>query len=177
MTERRRFFPGTPAQQVPGRTVDLAMRLQLLPAAAPEVSSGGGGGDVGGVAWLIEPLESTIARPDDVVKDGWRAISLDVGIGNETEAGMRAIVVGATQVDWSWEIDESTLGPGRGVDWDWAGFTVTVQDGTALVTLGLGWVDDSTFRYASIVLAATQNGQLVGELSMRATLNGWAESE
>ena len=33
MTERRRFFPARSVQQVPGRTVDLSMRLQRVPVA------------------------------------------------------------------------------------------------------------------------------------------------
>lgn len=43
MTERRRFFPATPVQRVPGRTVELEMQLRpeapvLAPAALPAKS-------------------------------------------------------------------------------------------------------------------------------------------
>lgn len=175
MTERRRFFPARPVQQVPGRTVDMTGRLKPVPEVPAPAATGGGGGDVVGVAWLLDPPENSISTAANMVKEGWRVVSLDWEMNGELEGNVRAVPVGASDVEWTWVIDETPLGPGSGVDWEWAGFTVTVQDGTALVTLGLGSVTDSTFRYASILLTAMQNGELVGELSMRATLNGWAE--
>ena len=35
MSERRRFFPATPVQRVPGRTVELEMQLRPEAPAAP----------------------------------------------------------------------------------------------------------------------------------------------
>lgn len=39
MSERRRFFPATPVQQVPGRTVELEMQLRAVPAAVPAATA------------------------------------------------------------------------------------------------------------------------------------------
>jgi hypothetical protein len=73
MTARRRFFPGVPAQRVPGRTVDLALRLQPVAVPAPAASSGGGGGggdDVLGASWLVPGIldfaasQSSTSLPD-----------------------------------------------------------------------------------------------------------------
>lgn len=59
MTQRRRFFPSRPVQQIPGRTVELA--VQLSPqgqTATADSGSGSGGGsssepDVIGAGWLM----------------------------------------------------------------------------------------------------------------------------
>ena len=38
MTQRRRFFPSTPVQTVPGRTVEIEVQVRrIAPAPAPEV--------------------------------------------------------------------------------------------------------------------------------------------
>lgn len=39
MSERRRFFPATPVQRVPGRTVELEMQLRAVPAAVPAATA------------------------------------------------------------------------------------------------------------------------------------------
>ena len=39
MTDRRRFFPATPVQRVPGRTVELEMQLRAVPAAVPAATA------------------------------------------------------------------------------------------------------------------------------------------
>ena len=54
MTERRRFFPATPVQRVPGRTVELEMQLRPeVPEATPEPQLAGDCEcNVGGVALL-----------------------------------------------------------------------------------------------------------------------------
>lgn len=43
MTERRRFFPATPVQQVPGRTVELGTQLHPVAAAQASAASPGPG--------------------------------------------------------------------------------------------------------------------------------------
>ena len=56
MSERRRFFPSSPVQTVPGRSVELEMQLRPLapvPAVAPAPPPAPGGCDVIGVGWLF----------------------------------------------------------------------------------------------------------------------------
>lgn len=57
MSGRRRFFPATPVQQLPGRTVELQVQLRKSgpPALAKDTNgggSGGGGGDAAVASWL-----------------------------------------------------------------------------------------------------------------------------
>ena len=53
MTERRRFFPARPVQQVPGQTVGLQVRLRPVAAPAPVAQAAGGdAGDVACTGWL-----------------------------------------------------------------------------------------------------------------------------
>lgn len=67
MTERRRFFPARPVQQVPGQTVDLQVRLRPTAAPAPAAAA-----DVVCTGWLVPWL--CAATPEliavDVLPDG-----------------------------------------------------------------------------------------------------------
>ena len=58
MSERRRFFPATPVQRVPGRTVELEMQLRpeapVAPAQAPAEPPPAGGCELFGVGWFID---------------------------------------------------------------------------------------------------------------------------
>ena len=58
MSERRRFFPATPVQRVPGRTVELEMQLRPeAPVAAAPLPAPSGGCECAGVVatWLGVP--------------------------------------------------------------------------------------------------------------------------
>ena len=52
MSERRRFFPAIPVQQVPGRTVELEVQLRQLPGVAAP-APGAHSCDVTGATWLM----------------------------------------------------------------------------------------------------------------------------
>ena len=76
MSERRRFFPATPVQRVPGRTVELEMQLRPeAPVAAAPLPAPSGGCECagvvatwldlppfGGVGWVEEEVGASVTR-------------------------------------------------------------------------------------------------------------------
>lgn len=83
MTPRRRFFPSTTVQKVPGRTVELEMQLRPVatapaPAAAP---APGGGTGPANVTWLPhQSLWDGVGRETDFLGDGQWDINNGRGI-------------------------------------------------------------------------------------------------
>ena len=72
MSERRRFFPATPVQRVPGRTVELEMQLR---PEAPVAAAPSGGCECAGVVatwldlpslhgedWVVEEVGASVTR-------------------------------------------------------------------------------------------------------------------
>jgi hypothetical protein len=181
MTERRRFFPAVPTQQVPGRTVELQLQLRAQPvvvAPAPADDGGGGGGGEGiGPALLIEPWDFLAQRDFfNRTYDDWRVIAGDVEINPELPQPFRAVYVGgSSEIDWNWTLDTSTMGAGEGVDWFWGGVTVDVQDGTALITVDFGYAPPDTFRYSTLVLTPNLNGTPLTPATLRIAFNLGAE--
>lgn len=81
MTERRRFFPARPVQQVPGQTVGLQGRLRPVAAPAPAVQAEGGDvGDVVCTGWLVPWLCAATSEQIgvDVLVDGTTEIYGDI---------------------------------------------------------------------------------------------------
>ena len=82
MTERRRFFPARPVQQVPGQTVDLQVRLRPTAASAAAAAA-----EVVCTGWLVPWL--CAATPEliavDVLPDGTTEIH---GIYYDPETGI-----------------------------------------------------------------------------------------
>ena len=116
MTERRRYFPGVPAQQVPGRTVDLAMRLQrVADAPAPATGAPGPATPVAPrwVGWSDEGSPATSQQTG-------RAYGLDpyVAWGNPSNMPFVAWVDGAVSVDWSVSFVPTFWKTGVGVIWE-----------------------------------------------------------
>lgn len=58
---RRRFFPATPVQTVPGRTVELEVQLRPEPVAKAATASTPGAGGAAAVTWLTPSL---LGHPD-----------------------------------------------------------------------------------------------------------------
>lgn len=58
MTQRRRFFPSSPVQKVPGAIAEFGMQLQPLAKApkAPTAVSATGSGNLFGAGWLLPTL-------------------------------------------------------------------------------------------------------------------------
>ena len=83
MAPRRRFFPSTTVQKVPGRTVELEMQLRPVatapaPAAAP---APGGGTGPANVTWLPhQSLWDGVERQTDFLGDGQWDINNGWGI-------------------------------------------------------------------------------------------------
>ena len=83
MAPRRRFFPSTTVQKVPGRTVELEMQLRPVatapaPAAAP---APGGGTGPANVTWLPhQSLWEGVGRETDFLGDGQWDINNGWGI-------------------------------------------------------------------------------------------------
>ena len=83
MAPRRRFFPSTTVQKVPGRTVELEMQLRPVatapaPAAAP---APGGGTGPANVTWLPhQSLWDGVGRETDFLGDGQWDINNGWGI-------------------------------------------------------------------------------------------------
>ena len=83
MAPRRRFFPSTTVQKVPGRTVELEMQLRPVatapvPAAAP---APGGGTGPANVTWLPhQSLWDDVGRLTDFLGDGQWDINNGWGI-------------------------------------------------------------------------------------------------
>lgn len=182
MTVRRRFFPAAPVQQIPGRSVELALQLRPAPAVvapAPSGDDGGGGGGGEGVgpAILLEPWDFSSSRDFwNRVYDDWRVIAGDVEINAELSQLFRVVYVGgSSEITWAWELDTSTMGPGEGGVWFWGGVTVEVQDGTALVTVGYGYTGATDFQLATLVLTPSLNGAALTPVTLRIAFNLWAE--
>jgi len=57
MLQRRRFFPATPVQHVPGKTVALELQLKRGEKAKVQAPPASGAGEVFGVGWLTPTLE------------------------------------------------------------------------------------------------------------------------
>lgn len=57
MLQRRRFFPATPVQHVPGKTVALELQLKRGEKAQVQAPQASGAGEVFGVGWLTPTLE------------------------------------------------------------------------------------------------------------------------
>lgn len=156
------------------RTPDLGLsvRMQRLPqAVAPVSGDGGGGGAVLGIALFRESSEYTsywdIRNPQYT---GWRVTGGDVAIDSELARELRALVVGAdATVEWSWSLDYSHMVGSEG--WAWGGVSVSLQDGTALVSVnsGAAWIED--FMYAELTLTAVMSGEVVGMAVLRLVFN------
>ena len=118
MAPRRRFFPSTTVQKVPGRTVELEMQLRPVatapvPAAAP---APGGGTGPANVTWLPhQSLWDGVGRETDFLGDGQWDINNGWGIprsiwegvpGNldevrpELSAEFRCIEIEVVTSDW-----------------------------------------------------------------------------
>jgi hypothetical protein len=84
MAPRRRFFPSTTAQKVPGRTVELEMQLRRGMLALPPASGSGGDGGAGqidGVSWFSPIFDGWWAWHWDELPDGrWEVNESDGGI-------------------------------------------------------------------------------------------------
>lgn len=74
MAPRRRFFPSTKVQTVPGRTVELEMQLRpVAKAAAPAAaapSTPPGDGEIFGVGWLGGILDAGTSIRSELLPDG-----------------------------------------------------------------------------------------------------------
>lgn len=94
MSERRRFFPATPVQRVPGRTVELEMQLrpaapaaaQAAPAAPPPAP---GVCDVMGARWLMSlTAVGADASQEELASGDWLRYGESPGInGASTWSG------------------------------------------------------------------------------------------
>ena len=79
MAPRRRFFPSTTVQKVPGRTVELEM--QLRPVATAAAPAPGGGTGPANVTWLPhQSLWDGVERQTDFLGDGQWDINNGWGI-------------------------------------------------------------------------------------------------
>jgi hypothetical protein len=180
MTNRRRFFPSQPAQTLPGRTVELQLQLRPTPEVAVPAPSGGGDGGGGegiGPAILLEHWDFIAMRDlfNRTYAD-WRVIAGDVEINQELPQPFRVVYVGgSSDIDWTWDLDTSNMGPGEGDVWFWGGVTVEVQDGTALVTVDFGFTAGATFQYSTLVLTPSLNGTPLTPATMRIAFNLGAE--
>ena len=94
MAPRRRFFPSTTAQKVPGRTVELEMQLRPVataPAPTGAPTPGGGTGPVD-VTWLphqslwegVDVLSDNLGGGQWNINNGW-GIPRSVWVGEPTE--------------------------------------------------------------------------------------------
>ena len=114
MAPRRRFFPSTTVQKVPGRTVELEM--QLRPVATAAAPAPGGGTGPANVTWLPhQSLWDGVERQTDFLGDGQWDINNGRGIprsiwegvpGNlddvrpELSAEFRCIEIEVVTSDW-----------------------------------------------------------------------------
>ena len=108
--ERRRFFPTQAVQTLPGRSVELEMRLQPLAtatSAGPVQAADPGGSDVDGAGWLSQAFnEPALWVWEEQPDGGWRVTSSRVdslwvgsppagaaalGLGPVPSAGFRCI--------------------------------------------------------------------------------------
>lgn len=132
MTERRRFFPARPVQQVPGQTVGLQGRLR--PVAAPAPVAQAAGGDVGDVActgWLAPWL------------CGAEFLSVDVLPGGETE------------ITGPWQGMEVSLWQGTPLLLDEAGFARPVPGGDFVCTeIQINSSLDADYREGGVMAVA-----------------------
>lgn len=195
MTVRRRFYPSTPSQREPGKTVAVEM---LLRPEVPEVTdaastptpepSGGCVCNVGGVALLLEPAVDPavtdmsqyqfikLARPN---MQDWRLVGTYVGIDASYSYGrpkFRAVLAGITtcSVTWTWTLDTPPFPTNQGyVQW-WDGVQVIEQDGTLLVTVMEGWVYPPREEnwWAELRMQATCGGEPAGTLVLRPYAGG-----
>ena len=118
MAPRRRFFPSTTVQKVPGRTVELEMQLRPVatapvPAAAP---APGGGTGPANVTWLPhQSLWDGVERQTDFLGDGqwdinngwgiprsiWEGVPGDLDdVRPELSAEFRCIEIEVVTSDW-----------------------------------------------------------------------------
>ena len=178
MSERRRFFPATPVQRVPGRTVELEMQLRPEPQLAGDCEC-----NVGGVALLVvlnadqsdghswQSTYTTVVRPR---REGWRLVGAYTPISWGYYPGrpqFRAVLAGLTtcNVTWTWTLDVPPFVENQGyVQW-WGGVDVVEQDGTLLVTLLEGFVYPpyGTAWWAELRMQASCAGETVGTLVLR----------
>ena len=114
MAPRRRFFPSTTVQKVPGRTVELEMQLRPVATAAAPAPCGGTG--PANVTWLPhQSLWDGVERQTDFLGDGQWDINNGWGIprsiwegvpGNlddvrpELSAEFRCIEIEVVTSDW-----------------------------------------------------------------------------
>lgn len=199
MTPRRRFFPSTKSQVIPGKTVDISVRMQPAGKSTSAASSStGGGGGSGGVALLPDllpyagefyydpengfPWQATsglwwqnVLRPSFA---GWRVVGGYVAIQPPSAEGagkstLRAVALGADagNVSWSWSLDTPAFPSASYIAW-WDGVSLEVQDGTLKITVLPGEIEDWADQWwATLTCIASAGGAEIGRIVLRPGLN------
>lgn len=184
MTGRRRFFPSRPAQTVPGRTVELELRLQPGGGATGAVA-GSGTGPSAGVA-LFPAMEESFHMAESGMRlqpwlqvptfDEWRLTRAYVSILSSGETVFDAVVIGqAGAVTWTWSLnqpdefppynyhDPEDIGP---VSWE--GVDVVQRDSTLRIRIKLGELPLSgPAWWATLTCVASVGGEVVGQIMLR----------
>ena len=201
MTLRRRFFPSTPVQQVPGQTVSLEVQLrpEVPPAPAPAAAAPPPSGDCVCDVLGVLMAPEIIPQPWSMIDDGWGSAEayafvtrpkmdasrvtggyLEIPQGEtETEERrtVRFLVLGATlcSVEWTWALTRPPLPPPpEGEGWGepfWRGVSVAAEGGTLLVSLLSGAIYADDPWYAELRATALCGGQPVGEIVLRPGFN------
>lgn len=198
MTPRRRFFPSTKTQGVPGKSVDISVHLQPVSQSTPATPASSGGGGSGSVALLPDllpyagefyydpesgfPLQATpglwrlnVLRP---AFSGWRVVGGYVPIQPPSDEGarkstLRAVALGADagNVTWSWSLDTPAFPSASYIAW-WDGVSLEVQDGTLKITVLPGEIEDWADQWwATLTCIASSGGAELGRIILRPGLN------
>lgn len=192
---RRRLFPMTPAQQLPGRRVEIEGVLQPVAAAdVPAADIPAGGCDVTGVMWVAHPSLREYRWADEVwYERGFPHVGVSEQVGDSiTDSGDAAFIYVSPPYFYSYgeESDRPppalyagvALGPQtRNVQWsaERSGslFPITVDTNgpVALVTLTPFQIDDGPdwFTFENVTLTARCGDGVVGMLRMQIRLDGW----
>ncbi|QIL81792.1 hypothetical protein G7047_19120 [Diaphorobacter sp. HDW4A] len=180
MSQRRRFFPATRAQQIPGNTVEVEFQLQPEAQAAAEPSEPGACQcDIYGAMWSIDILQSgdggygSIYIEKAEFQDS-RLVSGYIWIPSMEVSGVqiRASLLGRTLCDVSWRWELNTPPPPSGdytVVWD--GVEIEEQGNTVLVTVLPGEYFGTSLWFAELKLTAICAGEEVATLNMNPGFN------
>ena len=196
MTQRRRFFPSRPAQQLPGRSVELGLQLSKSGQAVPSAGNAAPSDTAGivGVALFpamlpyldsdfhpTEPVVALLGMQDTTLLrpyfESWRLVGGYVGISNSGPYVFDAVVIGssAQAVTWTWTLDiPEELPPYNFYDpadtgvVSWQGMTVEEQAGGLRITVLAGELPVAgPSWYASLTCIASVGEEVVGRIAVR----------
>lgn len=193
MMQRRRFFPSSPVQQAPGRTVEFELQLQKSPKASSSESSTPP--DIGGIvgpAVFPAVLEggtfydipmfglSGMQHFDYIYRplfSGWRLVGGYVPIlPAEQVSVFDVVIIGNTAqaVEWTWSLTVPELPPYHPMDpsvegpVSWDGVDVVEREGTLRVSVlpGESPISGPSW-WASLVCTARVGSEIVGKVVLR----------